>query len=382
MKILFVINNFFVTGNGLAASARRTVQALRDAGHEVRILSGCKPTDQPQPDYPLKEFVFPIFQPLISSQGFSFASSTFAQVEEAVRWADVVHLEEVFVLQWKAIKAAKKLGKPVTGTYHLHPENIFSTLGMGKWKGINRLMLKAWRKYIFNDCLIVQCPTENVQDRLRRYHFKAELRVISNGLDLPAEPVVAEPKQPGDPVEILCIGRLASEKSQDTLLQAMRYSRYADRIHLQFAGNGPKARYYQKMAARLLDEGVLRVPASFGFFSAEELRALARKSYLYIHCAWVEVEGLSCLEATREGIVPVIGEGDLIGTSVFALCPESLYPACDSRALAERIDWWIEHPEERNRMAQRYADAARAYDIKDSIDALVRMFQDAIDAAK
>ena len=96
----------------------------------------------------------------------------------------------------------------------------------------------------------------------------------------------------------------------------------------------------------------------------------------------MEVEGLSCLEATREGIVPVIGEGDLIGTSVFALCPESLYPACDSRALAERIDWWIEHPEERNRMAQRYADAARGYDIDDSIAALVKMFQDAIDAAK
>ena len=51
-------------------------------------------------------------------------------------------------------------------------------------------------------------------------------------------------------------------------------------------------------------------------------------------------------------------------------------------ALAERIDWWIEHPEERNRMAQRYADAARGYDVNDSIDALVAMFQDAIEAAK
>lgn len=40
MKILFVINNFYIEGNGLAASARRTVKALRDAGHEVRILSG------------------------------------------------------------------------------------------------------------------------------------------------------------------------------------------------------------------------------------------------------------------------------------------------------------------------------------------------------
>ena len=41
MKILFVINNYYITGNGLSASARRTVIALKDAGQDVRILSGC-----------------------------------------------------------------------------------------------------------------------------------------------------------------------------------------------------------------------------------------------------------------------------------------------------------------------------------------------------
>ena len=75
--------------------------------------------------------------------------------------------------------------------------------------------------------------------------------------------------------------------------------------------------------------------------------------------------------------MPVITQGDLIGTSVFALCPESLYPARDSRALAERIDWWIEHPEERNVMAQRYADSARNYDNDKTIEALIAMFRQA-----
>jgi glycosyltransferase involved in cell wall biosynthesis len=92
----------------------------------------------------------------------------------------------------------------------------------------------------------------------------------------------------------------------------------------------------------------------------------------------VEVEGLSCLEALREGIVPVIAEGDLIGTSNFTLSPESRYPVYDSRALAERIDWWIEHPEERNRMAQRYADAARKFDNNKTIESLIGMFRQAL----
>lgn len=40
MKILLVINNFYMKGNGMAASARRTAQYLKEAGHEVRVLSG------------------------------------------------------------------------------------------------------------------------------------------------------------------------------------------------------------------------------------------------------------------------------------------------------------------------------------------------------
>ena len=133
------------------------------------------------------------------------------------------------------------------------------------------------------------------------------------------------------------------------------------------------------MAEDLYKEGVLKIPASFGFYTHDELREMARKSYLYIHCAWVEVEGLSCLEAIQQGVVPVIAQGELIGTPVFALCPESLYPVYDSKALAERIDWWIEHPEKRNEMAPLYADSARKYDINKSAEALISMFKLALE---
>lgn len=67
MKILFVLNNFYTTGNGLAASARRTVAALKEAGEEVRVLSGPNHNpDGPQPEYALKDFYFPLFQPIIA----------------------------------------------------------------------------------------------------------------------------------------------------------------------------------------------------------------------------------------------------------------------------------------------------------------------------
>ena len=76
MKILFVLNNYYTTGNGLSASARRTVQALKDAGEDVRVLSGPNLTGSgPQPEFLLKRFYFPFFQGIIDAHGYQFASS-------------------------------------------------------------------------------------------------------------------------------------------------------------------------------------------------------------------------------------------------------------------------------------------------------------------
>ena len=75
MKILFVVNSYFSKGNGLDESARRTVQALRDAGQEVRVLSGKNfdDPDGPQPEYPMEKFHFPLMQPMLDSFGYAYA---------------------------------------------------------------------------------------------------------------------------------------------------------------------------------------------------------------------------------------------------------------------------------------------------------------------
>lgn len=387
MNILFVLNNFYSSGNGLAASARRTVQALRDAGVNVRVLSGPNPDPSgPQPEYLLENFYFPLFQPIIIAQGYHFASTDKKVLKEAVLWADVVHLEEPFVLQIHAIKMAGRLGKPVTGTYHLHPENVFSSLAMGWWKGINRLLLKVWRDWVFNHCAFLQCPTRNVYERLVRHHFKSELRVFSNGLipDASIRPLnpPAGYDDPGRPLKVICIGRLSVEKDQPTLIRAIRYSAFARRIQLYFAGQGPESRKYARMAGKLYDEGVVAYPPVFSFCTRDELRVLAAEADLCIHCATVEVEGLSIMEALQQATVPIIAEGRLTGASQFALDERSVFPEKNPRELAARIDWWLSHPRERWEQGKRYAESMARYDIAKSAAALIELFQAAINRQK
>ena len=60
------------------------------------------------------------------------------------------------------------------------------------------------------------------------------------------------------------------------------------------------------------------------------------------------------------------------------LDPRSLFPTSDRDALTRRLDWWIEHPQERARMGARYAESARQYSIHQSGQLLEQMFQQTI----
>ena len=132
LNILFVINDLYTRGNGLAASARRTITLLRERGHHVRVLSA-PPLDGDDcgvgvPEYPLPSMSVPVVGSLIASQGYAFARVRRAQVKRALQWADVVHLEEPFYLQAVVAQCARRAGVPALVTYHIHPENLTASI--------------------------------------------------------------------------------------------------------------------------------------------------------------------------------------------------------------------------------------------------------------
>ena len=385
MKVLFVVNNFYAKGNGLSASARRTVEKLREAGLEVEVLSGPNPDPKgEEPRFLLQNTTIPIFDGLIHKQGYQFAKTDLRVAGEAIAWADLVHVEEPFNMEISVCHLAEEMGKPITGTFHLYPENLFASVDLDKSAWSNGMMMRVWRDTVFNKCQIVQCPTENVRDRLEAYHFKSELRVISNGLVLEdlmhitPEQKASLHRQSAAPYQILAIGRLSKEKDYITLLKAMRYSRYAPQIQLVIAGRGPKEKVLKKEADNLMKKGILKYEPIFGFMDLPTLQNYAATSDLFVHCAFIEVEGLSCMEAIQTGLVPIIAKGRLTATSQFALNPESTYQARKPKLLARRIDYWLSHEKERKEEALKYVGLGEKYNIDYSIKAIIKMFEDAI----
>ena len=378
MKILFVTNNINVPGNGICTSVNTTVQHLRKRGVDARFLSGIsKDPGVPQPDFPLDRLYFPIFQPIIDANGFSYAKRDRRVIRKAVEWADIIHITEPLLLQKDAIRMAEKMGKPIVGTFHLYTQNILTEIPLASWKWSNDLLMKNWMNAFFNHCSYIQCPTQAVRQLLEKHSCKSNLEVISNGTIIPAEPVTA--RMPStNPYLILTTGRLCEVKKQMTLVEAMRYSRHSSEIQLYFAGNGVYRDKIMKACSKLVSEGILRYQPVIKFLTSAELAELNRKAYLYIHCSKMEVEGLGCLEAIREGAVPIIAQAEFVGTTDFALDERSIFPTGEAKALADRIDWWIEHPREREMMGQEYADFSRKFDIGKSITSLIEMYQKAL----
>lgn len=402
LKLLFVINNLYTRGNGLSASARRTITLLRERGHDVRVLSSGT-AEQAQacnfttPEFTLPAMRFPLADAIISAQGYAFAKPKRKVIKQAVAWADVVHLEEPFGLQARTAHAAKRAGKPVLATYHIHPENITATIHLdGVWP-LNVLLLASWRRRIYALAQVVQCPSDSVHQRLQRWGLEDKLVTISNGVGLaPSKPAAGtkteccapdgrqvETKQtPGEAqpegeqiYRLLVVGRFSREKDQATILKAMRHSRYASQIQLVFAGRGPTEKSLRRAASRLVRDGVLKHAPSFNFFDAAGLDTQAEQADLYIHAAFIEVEGLSCLEVLRHGVVPVIAHSPLTATSQFALDAHSRFKARDPKALARVIDYWLSDNDRRQTEAQKYLNIGAHYDITDCVSRLELVYR-------
>ena len=370
MNYLFVLDQYGAENNGVTVSARRYAAVLRARGHAVCILS----TGDCGPDgYSVRELRIPVFDKLIKSHGMVFGKAERPVVRWALDWADHVHFFMPFLLSIQTADQARRLGKSATAAFHVQPQNITYSIGMGRWGWVNDFIFWLFRTDFYHKFRYIHCPSAFIAGQLKDHGYRADCRVISNGiapeLTFRRE---AKPAEWQDRFVILMIGRLSGEKRQDVLIEAVKRSRYAGRIQLVLAGQGPKREAYLKQAAGLPH------PLLIQFFSQEQLRDIIARCDLYVHTSDAEIEAMSCMEAFACGRVPVIADSPLSATPQFALDDRSLFRPGDPDSLAEKLDYWIEHPEERLRMERVYSESAKRY----AIDTCVTQFESMVADAR
>ena len=372
MKILIVIDQFDNSNNGTTISARRFAKGLQDRGNEVYIVSTGDKKDEYK--FNLKELpLLPGISHIIRSQGMSFAIPDTEVLEEAIASVDVVHFYMPFWLSKVGLKICEKKNVPHTTAFHVQPENITYSIGLGTNTKVNDFIYTHYRDSFFNRFTHIHCPSEFIANELKNHGYTAKLHVISNGVDDDFKYYEKE-KLPEfkDKFVITMIGRYSGEKRQDVLIDAISKSKHSDKIQLILAGKGPKEEKYKKLGKALSNPPIMQ------FYDKENLIKLLKSTDLYVHSADAEIEAISCIEAFACGNVPIIANSPNSATKQFALVPESLFEAGNNTDLASKIDFWIENESYRKEMEYKYAQSAEKYRLKNSIIKMEEMFKDAI----
>lgn len=371
MKILLVMDQFDDSNNGTTISARRFAEGLEKNGHEVSVIGVGKSNDKKSG---LKAVPMgPIVSHFVKTQGMAFAIPNENIIRNAVSSVDVVHFYTPFWLSSATLKIVEELNIPHTAAFHVQPENITYSIGLGKKKKANDIIYHFYRDKFYNHFSHIHCPSQFIANELTSHGYTAKLHVISNGV-IDDFKYVKSPKPTNlqDKFVITMIGRYSNEKRQDVLIEAISKSKYAPKIQLILAGKGPKEKKYIKLGEELPNAPIMN------FYSKEDLLNLLSYTDLYVHSADAEIEAISCIEAFACGIVPIIANSSNSATPQFALNKDSLFLPGDSNDLAKKIDFWIENECYRKKMEAEYAKSAEKYRLENSIKQIERMFEDAI----
>ena len=374
MKILIVIDQYDNLSNGTTISAKRFVDGLRKDGNEVQILSTGKDEED---KVLLKTYKFP----KIIDKYFKANEMVFARPDEEVmrnvfKEQDVIHFYMPFRLAKKGVKIAEEMHIPHTTAFHVQPENITYTMGLGTHHHLNDTIYTYFRNY-FNKFRHIHCPSNFIANRLKEHGYTAKLHVISNGVGEEFKYDRKEkPQELKDKIVITMVGRYAPEKRQDVLIEAIKKSKYENKIQLVLAGKGLCYEQYEKQGGNLTNKPILK------FYPKDELVDLLSYTDIYVHSADAEIEAISCLEAIACGNVPIISNSNESATVQFAMDEDSLFEHGNSDDLASKIDYFLDNPKVLEEKRKAYSEFANKFRIENSVKLMEEMFREEIEDYK
>lgn len=312
----------------------------------------------------------------VKKVGVKLAKPVKTTIEEALDGADLVHIMVPLALGLATVKIAKEKGLTITAGFHMQAENLTSYLKVNKIKPINHMVYKYIYRKMYRYVDAIHYPTQFIRDVFEsNIHKTTNGYVISNGVHSYVQKrKIEKPDEYKDKIVLLMIGRFAREKSQDTLLKAVSYSKYKHNLQIILAGQGNKEKYYKKLAKRC------PVPPVMKFFGREEVIDVINYSDMYVHTAEAELEGIACLEAICCGKLTIVSNSRLSATKGFAVDDRCVFKNRNPKDLARVIDYFIEHPEVKAELEEKYLNSAICYAQEDCMKRMEQMMLDTYSA--
>ncbi len=351
LNIVFVADIIDGEKSGGVISAKRLIDYLKDR-HPLKVLTTGKPEKY---KISLPAFYLPFVKNIMQDMGFIFAWPKRKTLENALKDADLVHIQFPFLLGYRTLSIARKMGKPVVLGFHVQPENLMWNIGLNHNRVIS-FLYRFFVKTFYNKGDIVLSPSSLGKIMLEENGINVPVEVISNGLPEQFKPGDYDPDPKfKDKFVILMAGRLAREKRHDAVIQAIQKSKHQDNIQLVVTGKGHLREELEQLGESLA------VPPLFTYVSQKELIRLFNTAHLFIHASEVELEGMAVLEAIGCGLPALIANSDASASNQFAINEKFLFSVDDTDELSSRIDYWYENRSELVMARKQYLEKVQQY---------------------
>lgn len=333
--------------NGVTNTIRRMTAAGIAAGKDLTVVvsrSHIGIDDIPIRNFPpVGEFELPEYE---------LQSLSFPPVLEILEYIERERVSEVIIstpgpVGLTALLAAKILGLRAVGIYHtdfpqyvriLTEDSFMETL---TWNYMHWFYSAMDRVYVNSEDYRKCWVDRGIQEE--------RLKILPRGLETDLfHPGKRDPQfweQRGlhrGEMGVLFVGRISKEKNLDVLVAAMkRVEEFQIAVRLLIVGDGPYLPELKKLLSNAIFTGCL---------GGEELARAYASADIFVFPSATDTFGNVILEAHASGIPCIVtdqgGPRDLIETNADGFVIRSR----DAHALAERILWFYQHPEERQAM--------------------------------
>jgi glycosyltransferase involved in cell wall biosynthesis len=295
MHIVYVTETWPPEVNGVALTAARTVEYLRSHGNRVTLVRPRQSAETIAPP----ETVLATGVPIPRYEGLRFGLPMGGALKRA--WneerPDLVHVATEGPLGWSAVRAAVRLGIPVSSDFRTRFDS-YTRFYAGRC--LTGLVVGYLRNF-HNRCGGTFVPTEDLRAELQALGYR-NLRVSGRGVDSvrfdPAHRSESlRATWGGDSPVALYVGRLAAEKNLQLALDAYAAMRRAEpATRLVVVGDGPMRDTVRRLCPDAILAGVQQGPALAAHYASADV---------FLFPSLTETFGNVTLEAMASGL-PVV----------------------------------------------------------------------------
>jgi glycosyltransferase involved in cell wall biosynthesis len=297
VKLAFITETFPPEVNGVAMTFGVIARELGRRGHAVTVYRPgplVEPADTAETwfrEVPVAGLPIPGYPHL----RFGLPAAALLRTRWKADRPDLVHVVTEGPLGASAVTAARRLGLPVTSSFHTNFHAYTRHYRCGWLEPVTL----AWLRHVHNRTRRTFVPTQELAAELADLGFR-NLAVLSRGVDTRqfhpghrSEGLRASWGAGADDPVVLHVGRMAAEKNYPLLFRVYDAMRAANpRCRFVVAGEGPLRPRLEREHPECLFAG---------FFSRDEIGRYYASADIYVHASLTETFGNVLTEAMASG---------------------------------------------------------------------------------